>query len=81
MRDFGWTYVLGDSGIECWSAKSGLGLRLDGDDELAMRFAAWFRGLVPGNTEVTFCDDMYIVHLDVPPGASAEDIARRYSEL
>lgn len=44
-------------------------------------FAAWFRGLVRGNTKVTFCDDMYTFEFDAPFGASAEDVARRCSEL
>jgi hypothetical protein len=80
LRDVGWTYLLDGMSIEGWSARSGLGLVLDGADELVMRFAAWFRQLVPSDVELTFCDDGYFVHVNVPSEASAEDIARLYAE-
>lgn len=81
MRDIGWVCREDGQTVEAWSARSGLGLSLDGDDELAMKVAAWFRGLIPDEIPVHFCDDMYTFSIDVPPGASAVDIARWCEEV
>jgi len=40
MRDVGWTYGSGDETVECWSARSGEGITLDGDERLVAQFVA-----------------------------------------
>lgn len=80
MRDLGWRIAQGKLTIECWSAKSGLGIEVDGDDQLAALVAAWYRNVVPVATVVNFSDDMYAAHVEIPPGASAADIQRLYDE-
>jgi hypothetical protein len=80
MRDLGWRIVQGGLAVECWSAKSGLGIEVDGDDELVMSVAAWYRDIVPTSIAVHFSDHMYAAHMDIPPSASARDIQRLYDE-
>jgi hypothetical protein len=80
MRDLGWQVAQGELAIECWSAKSGLGIEVDGDDQLAMLVAAWYRTVVPEAITVHFSDDMYAAHAEIPPGASADDVQRLYDE-
>lgn len=80
MRDLGWRITQGELAVECWSAKSGLGIELDGDDHLAMMVAAWYRHIVPATMPVHFSDDMYAVHVEIPPEASAVDVQRLYDE-
>jgi hypothetical protein len=81
MRDVGWYVSDGDEILEGWSSRSGVGITLDGDDELVARFASWYRRLVPEDVEVTFADSGYYGHVVVPPGASAEAILRLYHEV
>ena len=46
MGETGWEYVEGEQHAEVWYAASGVGLTLECDDEdLVLRFVAWFRGL------------------------------------
>lgn len=80
MRDLGWRVAQGELAIECWSAKSGLGIEVDGDDQLAMLVAAWYRTVVPEAITVHFSDDMYAAHAEIPHGASADDVQRLYDE-
>jgi hypothetical protein len=80
MRDLGWRIAQGELAIECWSAKSGLGIEVDGDDQLAVMVAAWYRNVVPEATVVNFADDMYAAHVEIPPGATAADIQRLYDD-
>jgi hypothetical protein len=80
MRDLGWRITQEGLAVECWSAKSGLGVEVDGDDQLAMLVAAWYRDIVPTSITVHFSDDMYAAHIEIPPGASSSDIRRLYSE-
>jgi hypothetical protein len=75
MRDVGWTYAEDGAGIEGWSAMDGSGISLEGDDELVVRFAAWYRGLVPDTITVRFSDEMYSFDFQVPAGASADELA------
>jgi hypothetical protein len=75
MRDVGWTYAEDDADIEGWSAASGSGISLEGDDDLAARFAAWYRELVPDHITVRFSDAMYSFDLVIPGGASADEVA------
>jgi hypothetical protein len=80
MRDLGWRISQEGLTVECWSAKSGLGIEVDGDDQLAMLVAAWYRDVVPEVITVYFSDNMYAAHMEIPPGASASDIKRLYDE-
>jgi len=80
MRDLGWRIARGELTIECWSAKGGLGIEVDGDDELAPLVAAWYRKIVPESAAVSFSDDMYAAHVEIPPGASPADVQRLYDE-
>jgi hypothetical protein len=80
IRDLGWRISQEGLTVECWSAKSGLRIEVDGDDQLAMLVAAWYRDVVPEAITVHFSDDMYAAHLEIPPEASASDIKRLYDE-
>jgi hypothetical protein len=80
MRDLGWRIAQGGLAVECWSAKSELGIEVDGDDELIMPIAAWYRNIIPASMSVHFSDHMYAAHIDIPPGASAREIQRLYDE-
>ncbi|MFD7537625.1 hypothetical protein [Streptomyces sp. NPDC059819] len=80
MRDVGWTYDSSEETVECWSAQSGDGISLDGDEGMVVQFVSWFRRLVPREIDVTFCDDMYSFSLMIPPGSSPGDVLRMYSE-
>jgi hypothetical protein len=80
MRDVGWTYAEGEAGIEGWSSTGGEGISLEGDDGLAARFAAWYRGLVPDSIAMTFSDEMYSFDFEVPGRASAEEVAKRLAQ-
>jgi hypothetical protein len=77
MRDVGWTYTAGDACVECWSASTGLGVSIEGDDGLASQFAAWYRDLVPGDITIVLCDDMYTFTVEIPAGWPADEIAQR----
>jgi hypothetical protein len=72
----GWTYAEDGVGIEGWSAKDGSGISLEGDDELVVRFAAWYRSLAPDTIVGRFSDEMYSFDFPVPAGASADEVAQ-----
>jgi hypothetical protein len=80
MRDVGWTYAADGADVEGWSAASGVGISLDGDDDLALRFAAWYRRMVPDDVPVTLAGDMGVFSFEIPAGASAEDVIGLYNE-
>jgi hypothetical protein len=81
MGETGWEYAEGEQQIEVWYAGSGVGLTLEGDDEdLVLRFVAWFRGLVRDETSVEFCDASYAFHFPIPAGATLDDVRRLWLE-
>lgn len=80
MRDLGWHLDLDGREIEGWSSRTVQGITLDGDEDLATRLAAWFRALMPEDTDVTFCDSMYSFDFTIPFGADADEVMRLYVE-
>lgn len=58
-RDVVWGYVEEGRELEGYSHADGTCIYLDSPLDLAAKFAIWFRGLVPPDVEVVFCDDGY----------------------
>ncbi|MFI1455892.1 hypothetical protein [Streptomyces roseus] len=54
-----WTYSEGGQELEGYSHVDGTCIYLDSPLEVAARFAIWFRGLVPADVEMFFCDEGY----------------------
>lgn len=73
-RDVVWTYAEGGQELEGYSHVDGTCIYLDSSLEVAARFALWFRGLVPVDVELFFCDDTYSFNGNIEPGMSVEDV-------
>lgn len=76
VRDVVWTYRETGSRLEGRSHIDGTCLYLEGPLHLAVRFAVWYRGLVPSAEELIFCDDTYSFTVPVAAGASPESVER-----
>ncbi|WP_051865148.1 hypothetical protein [Streptomyces griseus] len=73
-RDVVWVYVEGDGELEGYSHADGTCIYLDSPLDLAARFALWFRGLVPPDVELVFCDDSYSFSGFIEIGMDADSV-------
>lgn len=70
VRDVAWE--LGD--LEGSADANGQVIYLDGPIELVADFVVWYRGLVPPEKEIIFCDEGYNFDGVVPLNATRDDI-------
>lgn len=73
-RDVVWTYSEGGQELEGYSHADGTCIYLDSPLEVAARFALWFRGLVPADVELSFCDDSYSFNGIIEPDMAVGDV-------
>jgi hypothetical protein len=85
-RDVWWSYpIAGQLDFEAWAPASGHSLWTNGDLAGSALFCAWYRGLIPGEIEVTFCDNGYNIHFPILASMSSQDIVdeadRQWTEI
>ncbi|MFF5160043.1 hypothetical protein ACFY3N_28130 [Streptomyces sp. NPDC000348] len=80
VRDVIWLYSEAGSRLEGRSHIDGTCVYLEGPLDLAVRFAIWYRGLVPPTEELVFCDDTYSFAVPVAEGATPESVERAVTE-
>ncbi|MEU0682064.1 MULTISPECIES: hypothetical protein [Streptomyces] len=76
VRDVTWQYEEAGDRLEGRSHADGTCLYLEGPLHLAVRFACWYRRLVPAAEELIFCDDTYGFAIPVTVGATPGSVAR-----
>ncbi|MEV8549770.1 hypothetical protein AB0L04_08020 [Streptomyces glaucescens] len=74
VRDVSWSYRSASGDLEGYAHSDGRGIYLEGPIELVADFVVWYRGLVPPEEQVIFCDDSYSFDGVVPANATREDI-------
>ncbi|AJP04377.1 hypothetical protein TU94_25855 [Streptomyces cyaneogriseus subsp. noncyanogenus] len=74
VRDVEWIYRSELGELEGYAHADGQGLYLEGPIEIVADFVVWYRGLVPIEEQIVFCDDSYSFNGVVPPNASKGDI-------
>jgi hypothetical protein len=74
-RDVVWAYVEDSQELEGYSHVDGTCIYLDSPLGLAARFALWFRGLVPEDIDLVFCDDGYNFGGSIEEGMSVDDVS------
>ncbi|MDJ0383205.1 hypothetical protein [Streptomyces sp. G-G2] len=74
-RDIVWTFTEAGQELEGYTHRDGTCMYLDSSLGLAARFVLWFRGLVPTDIELFFCDDSYTFNGSIDSGMSLEDVA------
>lgn len=73
-RNIVWTVVEGGQELEGYSHVDGTCIYLDAPLEMAARFVLWFRGLVPADVELFFCDDSYSFNGSIDARMSLGDV-------
>ncbi|MER6820870.1 hypothetical protein ABT316_15120 [Streptomyces cellulosae] len=76
VRDVTWQYEEAGDRLEGRSHADGTCLYLEGPLHLAVRFACWYRRLVPATEELIFCDDTYAFAVPVTVGATPGSVER-----
>ncbi|MET9304274.1 hypothetical protein ABZX68_02845 [Streptomyces cellulosae] len=76
VRDVTWQYEEAGDRLEGRSHADGTCLYLEGPLHLAVRFACWYRRLVPATEELVFCDDTYAFAVPVTVGATPGSVER-----
>ncbi|GHG08082.1 hypothetical protein ACIQUO_11425 [Streptomyces albogriseolus] len=76
VRDVTWLYEEAGDRLEGRSHADGTCLYLEGPLHLAVRFACWYRRLVPATEELILCDDTYGFAVPVTVGATPESVER-----
>ncbi|MEU1819089.1 hypothetical protein ABZ543_28465 [Streptomyces roseifaciens] len=74
-RDVVWSYTDDSQELEGYSHVDGTCIFLDSPLGLAARFALWFRGLVPADIDLVFCDDGYSFGGSIETGMSVDDVS------
>ncbi|MET8763574.1 hypothetical protein [Lentzea sp. NPDC004782] len=74
VRDVHWFYRTEDAVVEAYTAKDGTCLFLKGGLDLVVKFAIWYRKLVPADIDVIFCDDGYNFDGVVTLDSTEEDL-------
>lgn len=74
VRDVQWSYASAPGKLEGYAHADGRGIYLEGPLETVADFVVWYRGLVPADHEVVFCDDVYSFDGIVPLNARREDV-------
>ncbi|MBG0855086.1 hypothetical protein I2W78_25395 [Streptomyces spinoverrucosus] len=74
VRDVEWSYQAELGELEGYAHSDGQGIYLEGPIELVADFVVWYRGLVPPEEQVIFCDDSYSFDGVVSTNAVREDI-------
>jgi hypothetical protein len=74
VGDVHWFYRAEDAGVEAYTAKDGTCLYLKGSLDLVVKFAIWYRKLVPADIDVIFCDDGYNFDGVVAVDSTEEDL-------
>lgn len=74
VRDVEWSYHSASGDLEGYAHSDGQGIYLEGPIELVADFVIWYRGLVPPEEQVIFCDDSYSFDGVVPAHATREDV-------
>lgn len=69
-----WSYADANQELEGYSHVDGTCIYLDSPLELAARFVIWFRGIVPREVELVFCDDSYSFSGIVGVGMSLAEV-------
>ncbi len=69
-----WSYAEDSQELEGYSHVDGTCIYLDSPLGLAARFALWFRGLVPADIDLVFCDDGYSFGGSIETGMSVDDV-------
>ncbi|CAL9566756.1 hypothetical protein QWL27_24835 [Streptomyces thermocarboxydus] len=73
-RDVVWSYTNDSQELEGYSHVDGTCIYLDSPLALAARFALWYRGLVPAEIDLVFCDDGYSFDGSIEAGMSVDDV-------
>ncbi|MGA5281905.1 hypothetical protein ACPCSK_15985 [Streptomyces griseoincarnatus] len=76
VQDVTWLYAESGDQLEGRSHIDGTCLYLEGPLHLAVRFACWYRRLVPATEELIFCDDTYGFAVPVTVRAAPESVER-----
>ncbi len=74
VGDVHWFYRAGGDILEAYTAKDGTCLYLKGGLDLVVKFAIWYRQLVPADIDVIFCDDGYSFDGVVTLDSTEEDL-------
>jgi hypothetical protein len=74
VRDVYWTYSCDDGELELFTNTGATCLYLDGDVRCSAAFAVWYRGLVPTEIEVIFCDEAYTFQALVRVSTTAQEL-------
>ncbi|MGW1037409.1 hypothetical protein ACWD4Z_35115 [Streptomyces antibioticus] len=74
VRDVEWTYRSEFGELEGYAHADGQGIYLEGPIEVVADFVVWYRGLVPVDEQIVFCDDLYSFDGVVSSNASRGDI-------
>lgn len=74
VRDVEWNYRSEVGELEGYAHSDGRGIYLEGPIEVVADFVVWYRGLVPAEEQVIFCDDSYSFDGAVPPNAERGDV-------
>jgi hypothetical protein len=73
-RDVVWSYSEGSQELEGYSHVDGTCIYLDSPLSLAARFSLWFRGLIPEDIDLVFCDDGYNFSGSIEVGMSVDEV-------
>jgi hypothetical protein len=73
-----WFTLPGPPRVDGALARDGQMLGLDGDLAAVARVAVWFRGLVPPEQPLLFCDPALDGRVELAAGAHADALARAY---
>ncbi|MET8595856.1 hypothetical protein [Streptomyces althioticus] len=76
VRDVTWLYEEAGDRLEGCSHVDGTCLYLEGPLHLAVRFAVFYRRLVPSAEELILCDDSYSFDVTITGEASPESVER-----
>ncbi|WP_112264097.1 hypothetical protein [Lentzea terrae] len=74
VGDVHWFYRTEDAIVEAYTAKDGTCLYLKGGIGLVVKFAIWYRKLVPEDIDVIFCDDSYSFDGVVTPDSTESEL-------
>ena len=74
VRDVEWVYSSEVGTVEGHSHVDGTCIYLDGQLELAAKFAVWYRSLIRDDIDVVFCDESYTFNGVIAPGFTVENV-------
>lgn len=75
VRSVVWSVETDDGPGEVYLSAGGMCLYLDVWERYALSLAVAFRGLVPSEMGLVFCDEAYTFDVTVPPGVTVDGLA------